>query len=105
MREILHLQVGQCGNQIGTKFWELISQEHGISENGTYNGDNDVQLERIGVYFNEANGGRYVPRSVCVDLEPGTMGTIKSGRYGGIFNPANFINGASGAGNNWAKGM
>ena len=25
MREIVHLQAGQCGNQIGAKFWEVIS--------------------------------------------------------------------------------
>jgi hypothetical protein len=29
MREIVHLQGGQCGNQIGAKFWEVISDEHG----------------------------------------------------------------------------
>ena len=23
MREIVHLQAGQCGNQIGQKFWEV----------------------------------------------------------------------------------
>ena len=23
MREIVHVQVGQCGNQIGVKFWEV----------------------------------------------------------------------------------
>ncbi len=31
MREIVHLQGGQCGNQIGAKFWEVISDEHGES--------------------------------------------------------------------------
>jgi len=62
MREIVHLQVGQCGNQIGSKFWEIISDEHGIDANGHYHGDNDLQLERIEVYYNEANGNRYVPR-------------------------------------------
>ena len=30
MREIVHVQAGQCGNQIGAKFWEVISDEHGI---------------------------------------------------------------------------
>jgi hypothetical protein len=25
MREILHIQGGQCGNQIGAKFWEVYS--------------------------------------------------------------------------------
>ena len=30
MREIVHLQGGQCGNQIGAKFWEVIADEHGL---------------------------------------------------------------------------
>ncbi|KAL0073127.1 Tubulin/FtsZ, GTPase domain-containing protein [Phycomyces blakesleeanus] len=62
MREIIHLQAGQCGNQIGQKFWETISQEHGIDTNGNYCGDNDVQLERINVFYNEGSQGKYVPR-------------------------------------------
>ena len=27
MREIVHVQAGQCGNQIGAKFWEIIRFE------------------------------------------------------------------------------
>ncbi len=27
MREIVHVQAGQCGNQIGAKFWEVIADE------------------------------------------------------------------------------
>jgi len=104
MREIVHLQAGQCGNQIGAKFWEIISQEHGIDNTGAYAGDSDLQLERIDVYYNEASGGNYVPRAVLVDLEPGTMDSIRSGPYGEIFRPDNFVFGQSGAGNNWAKG-
>ena len=72
MREIVHLQVGQCGNQIGAKFWEIISDEHGIDPTGVYVGDSDLQLERINVYYNEASKGKYVLRAVLVDLEPGT---------------------------------
>merc|ERR1739848_522233 len=56
MRELVHIQVGQCGNQIGAKFWEVISDEHGIDSTGTYHGDSDLQLERINVYYNEATG-------------------------------------------------
>jgi len=58
-RELVHLQGGQCGNQIGAKFWEVVADEHGIDPTGTYHGDSDLQLERINVYFNEATGGRY----------------------------------------------
>ncbi|XP_029073740.1 tubulin beta-4A chain isoform X15 [Monodon monoceros] len=104
MREIVHLQAGQCGNQIGAKFWEVISDEHGIDPTGTYHGDSDLQLERINVYYNEATGGNYVPRAVLVDLEPGTMDSVRSGPFGQIFRPDNFVFGQSGAGNNWAKG-
>ncbi|TVU08523.1 hypothetical protein EJB05_41929 [Eragrostis curvula] len=104
MREILHIQGGQCGNQIGAKFWEVICDEHGIDHSGKYAGDSDLQLERINVYYNEASGGRFVPRAVLMDLEPGTMDSVRSGPYGQIFRPDNFVFGQSGAGNNWAKG-
>ena len=62
MREIVHIQTGQCGNQIGSKFWDTIREEHGIDYQGSYRGNNDQQLERISVYFDEAYGNRYVPR-------------------------------------------
>eukprot|EP00915_Cephaloidophora_sp_WS-2016_P010540 GHVH01015439.1.p1 GENE.GHVH01015439.1~~GHVH01015439.1.p1 ORF type:complete len:443 (-),score=78.51 GHVH01015439.1:83-1411(-) len=106
MREIVHLQVGQCGNQIGSKFWEVISDEHGIDPCGAYCGvvDSALQLDRINVYYNESHQGRYVPRAVLVDLEPGTMDSVRAGPYGQLFRPDNYIFGQSGAGNNWAKG-
>ncbi|KTG45380.1 hypothetical protein cypCar_00011776, partial [Cyprinus carpio] len=85
-------------------FWEVISDEHGIDPTGTYHGDSDLQLERINVYYNEATGGKYVPRAVLVDLEPGTMDSVRSGPFGQVFRPDNFVFGQSGAGNNWAKG-
>ncbi|KAF1800016.1 Tubulin/FtsZ, GTPase domain-containing protein, partial [Mucor lusitanicus] len=104
MREIIHVQAGQCGNQIGQKFWESISQEHGIDSTGAYAGDNDLQLERINVYYNEGSAGKYVPRAVLVDLEPATMDAIRGSPYGKLYRPDNFIFGQSGAGNSWAKG-
>merc|ERR1712038_407916 len=87
MREIVHLQAGQCGNQIGAKFWEIISDEHGIDPTGAYTGTSELQMERIEVYYNEAmglspeakargeklvHGGKFVPRAILVDLEPWT---------------------------------
>ena len=48
-REIVHIQAGQCGNQIGAKFWEIISNEHGIAPNGEYEGESELQIERIDV--------------------------------------------------------
>ncbi|CAE8603670.1 unnamed protein product [Polarella glacialis] len=90
MRELVHIQAGQCGNQIGAKFWEVISDEHGIDPTGTYHGDSDLQLERINVYFNEATGGCYVPRAILMDLEPGAMDSVRAGPFGQLFRPDNF---------------
>ncbi|CAG2210569.1 TUBB [Mytilus edulis] len=77
-------------NCIKVEFWEVISDEHGIDPTGTYHGDSDLQLERINVYYNEATAG--------------TMDSVRSGPFGQIFRPDNFVFGQSGAGNNWAKG-
>ena len=106
MREIITLGVGQCGNQVHQKFWEALSLEHGIdTDQGVWKGDDDVQLMRSEVYFNEIPGGRFVPRSVFIDLEPGVLNAVRSDKtMGRLFNPDNFISSTDGAGNNWAKG-
>lgn len=41
-REIITLQVGQCGNQIGGEFWKQLCLEHGIEPNGLLKDLNDV---------------------------------------------------------------
>merc|ERR1711953_1385101 len=64
----------------------------------------------IGVYFNSnqvtgaPENATYSPRSVLVDLEPGTMDVMRSSPLGQTFKPDNMCHGANGAGNNWAKG-
>ena len=88
----------------GAKFWEVVSDEHGIELDGLYKGTNDMQLERISVYYNKIGSNKYVPRAVLVNLEPGTMDSVRPGPLGGLFHPDNFIFGQSGAGINWAKG-
>ena len=40
-------------------------------------------------------GGKYVPRAILVDLEPGTMDSVRSGPFGQIFRPDNFVFGRS----------
>jgi len=104
VREILHIQVGQCGNQIGNRFWQTVIAEHNLDGSGKYEGESaDVDLDKVSVYMRSA-GERYVPRACLVDLEPGTVDVIKASPVGTLFKPDNFVFGASGAGNNWAKG-
>jgi tubulin beta len=53
------MQAGQCGNQMGPKFWEIV-HIHGIGGDGEYCGDIDAQLDRTNVLYHEASGGKYV---------------------------------------------
>jgi len=119
-REIIHVQVGQCGNQVGCQFWNAVIKEHCLDEktgrfdkNQSTGGDDDGdgipdELENIDVYFastvEDKVTAKWVPRSVLVDLEPGTMDVIKNSTIGGFFKNDNLVFGANGAGNNWAKG-
>jgi tubulin beta len=53
----MKIQADKCGNQMGTKFWEVVCDEHckhGIGGGGEYCGGNDAQLERINVLNHEA---------------------------------------------------
>merc|ERR1712125_119599 len=104
VREVVTIQAGQCGNQMGYAFWEAAAKEHGLSPDGSYSGDKDEQLERIEVFFDETADGKYKPTSVNFDLEPGVLDVIRKNEYGGMFSQESFKHAASGAGNNWAKG-
>jgi tubulin beta len=77
MREIITLAVGQCGNQLAYKFWETICAEHSIdSSTGMLTSDNEYLLQKSDVYFNQIEQGRYIPRAVLIDLEPGVLDSI-----------------------------
>jgi len=120
VREIIHVQVGQCGNQVGCAFWNAVTNEHNLEiggmkwkkpEKGSADADGDGlpdELEKIDVYFratsSEPMTAKWVPRAVLVDLEPGTMDVIKAQPLGPAFKPDNLCFGNNGAGNNWAKG-
>lgn len=45
--------------------------------------------------------GRWVPRSIQVDLEPGVVDSIRNCPIGGLFKEDNFIYAKNGAGNNF----
>jgi tubulin beta len=44
---------------MGTKFWEVVCDEHGVGGSGEYCGDNDAKLHRINVFYHKALGGKY----------------------------------------------
>jgi tubulin beta len=91
------MQAGQCGNQMSTKFWELVCDGHGIGGDGEYCGDNDAHLGRINVFYHETSGGKYVPRAVFFDLEPGVIGAEQASPLGELLCPENFVKVNAGA--------
>ncbi|GJZ76775.1 tubulin gamma-1 chain [Tanacetum coccineum] len=107
-REIITLQVGQCGNQIGMEFWKQLCHEHGISKDGiledyaTQGGAGD----RKDVFFYQADDQHYIPRALLMDLEPRVINGIQTGDYRDLFNQENIFTSSDGggAGNNWASG-
>jgi hypothetical protein len=53
------MQAGQCGNQMGTNFWEVVRDEHGNAGDGEYCCDNDAHFDRASIFYHEASGGKY----------------------------------------------
>ncbi|XP_070499053.1 tubulin beta-1 chain-like [Chironomus tepperi] len=104
MREIVSIQVGQCGNKVGERFWEIISEEHNINRCGHFYGNSILPFQRLSVYYDSGPKDIFVPRAILCDLEAASLNQIKCSSYGRIFNPDCFVIGRCGAGNNWARG-
>lgn len=106
-REIITLQIGQCGNQIGFEFWKQLCQEHGIRPDGILQNFATDGTDRKDVFFYQADDDHYIPRSVLVDLEPRVINTIKTSDHANLYNPENIYlsEHGGGAGNNWAAGF
>ena len=105
-REIVTVQVGQCGNQIGFEFWKQLCVEHGIRQDGILHDLSQTGIDRKDVFFYQADNEHYIPRSVMIDLEPRVIRSIQNSEYSNLFNPENVYlsETGGGAGNNWASG-
>jgi len=105
-REIITLQVGQCGNQIGMEFWKQLCKEHGINNEGILEEYATQGDDRKDVFFYQADDEHYIPRALLIDLEPRVINSIQNSAFSSLYNPENvFISkDGGGAGNNWASG-
>jgi hypothetical protein len=88
----MHMQAGQCSSQMGTTFWKVVSNEHGIGSDGEYFGTNDLQLGRINVLCHEASGGKYFPRAVLFDIKSGVISAVHALPLSELFRPSNLVN-------------
>jgi hypothetical protein len=51
-----------------------------------------VQLGSINVFCHEETGGKYVPRAVLFDLEPGVIGAVRVSPFGELYRPKKLVN-------------
>lgn len=106
MREVISINAGQAGSQIGNSCWELYCLEHGIQPDG-YMAPEKAKGNRdqgFSTFFSETGSGKYVPRAVYVDLEPNVIDEVRTGKYGSLFHPEQLISGKEDAANNFARG-
>ena len=112
-REIITVQVGQCGNQLGLGFWQLALAEH-CQYNKSF-----IYDEALSSFFRNVDNKKHgqidlqsgsrindlKARAIIVDMEQGVINKkILGGELKDIFEQNQIItdNIGSGAGNNWA---
>ncbi|CAI5124388.1 ANM_HP_G0222920.mRNA.1.CDS.1 [Saccharomyces cerevisiae] len=107
MREVISINVGQAGCQIGNACWELYSLEHGIKPDGHLEDGLSKPKggeEGFSTFFHETGYGKFVPRAIYVDLEPNVIDEVRNGPYKDLFHPEQLISGKEDAANNYARG-
>ncbi|XP_047244228.1 tubulin epsilon chain isoform X5 [Girardinichthys multiradiatus] len=112
MTQSVVVQVGQCGNQVGCRFWDLALREHAhVNKRGLYD-------EALSSFFRNVDsrksssgaccvGGRIQrlkARAVLIDMEEGVVNGILQGPLREVFDSTQLLTDVSGSGNNWAVG-
>jgi tubulin alpha len=100
-REILTVNVGQCGIQMGTAVWEQYCAEHTIDKLGN---TKKVEDKSFLCFYEETGAGQFVPRNLMVDLEPNVIDDVKKSSYAAIYSEEFLIAGKEDAANNFARG-
>jgi len=103
MREVISVHVGQAGVQIGNSCWELYCLEHGIQNDGKMPNKPEKD-DSFSTFFRQTDSGKYVPRTIFVDLEPSVIDQVKNGPFKNLFHPEDLIKGKEDAANNYARG-
>ncbi|EFN83840.1 Tubulin epsilon chain [Harpegnathos saltator] len=127
MSQFITIQVGQCGNQIGSAFWPLTLHEYGIQTTGNVN---MLKVQRTHVkhikdmsegfssFFHvpdnadsmhfqniaDLNAAKVKARSVLIDMEDSVVCRFKQGPLRRLFDQTCFVTNYPGSGNNWAIG-
>jgi tubulin epsilon len=117
MTQNITIQIGQCGNQIGCRFWDLALREHSsVNKSGIYdeamstffrNVENTSSTEQLMARISGKKDQMIKSlraRAVLIDMEEGVVNEIMKGSLCNVFDHMQYLTDVSGAGNNWAVG-
>lgn len=121
-REVISIQIGQGGIQIGNACWELYLLEHGINVDGSTkskeellasgcsasggnrDGGTSTFTNDANTFFSESGSGKLVPRAIFIDLEPTVIDSVRNGALRNLYHPEQLVSHKEDAANNYARG-
>eukprot|EP00026_Physarum_polycephalum_P001013 Phypoly_transcript_01014.p2 GENE.Phypoly_transcript_01014~~Phypoly_transcript_01014.p2 ORF type:complete len:461 (+),score=81.77 Phypoly_transcript_01014:2396-3778(+) len=100
MSQVITIQLGQCGNQVGGEMYQTFVRE-------ALSGKEDYRNSIVDGFFRELDSGKLVARSILIDMEPKVIAhtmqeSLKSGTW--EYDKNSQFSKQSGSGNNWAYG-
>jgi len=125
VREIVSLNVGQAGCQLGHVVWQQYNAEHAVVPKEEWNpmkqieaaaaaqqtevpvlGDDkiDDMKKKAQTFYDETSGSLMIPRNLFIDLESSCIQQIKKAPMGKQFYDEYYIFGKEDAANNFARG-
>ncbi|PRP81836.1 epsilon tubulin [Planoprotostelium fungivorum] len=116
VHELITIQVGQCGNQIGWKFWETALKEHAsYNKGGVFDESLSTFFRNVDTRYTDpqeipVGDGRGAirglkARAILVDMEEGVTNKIFQDKtMRDLFDSQQLLTDRSGSGNNWAHG-
>ncbi|XP_050491479.1 tubulin epsilon chain-like isoform X2 [Bombus huntii] len=128
MSQFISVQVGQCGNQIGSAFWPLALHEYGIQTTNT--GMNLLKTQRRHIkdmsdlsdafdsFFvipentrnlcfksiTDLKRAKVKARAILIDMEDSVIGGLRRGPVRDLFDQTSIVTNYPGSANNWAVG-
>ncbi|KAJ8666464.1 hypothetical protein QAD02_008126 [Eretmocerus hayati] len=131
MSQFLTVQVGQCGNQIGSAFWPLVLHEYGVETKASgvdllkfhrsHHKNSKELSDAFSSFFHipKSNGydssslfkhisdletAHVKARAVLIDMEDSVVGRFRHGPLRNLFDQTCTVTNYPGSGNNWAVG-
>ncbi|XP_054015573.1 tubulin epsilon chain-like isoform X2 [Hylaeus anthracinus] len=128
MSQFITVQVGQCGNQIGSAFWPLVLHEYGIQSTNTpvnllktqrthskttndlcnafhsFFSIPDNSHDKCFKTITDLKKAKVKARAILIDMEDSVIAGLKKGPLNNLFDETCIVTNYPGSGNNWAVG-